>query len=387
MPVFLIIVIYVAYTAIGMHGSILGASWPVMSETLIAPLSLVGALTMSVKAGTVVSGLFSEKLLRRCGAGVMMSVGMLSLGLSLLGYSFSAAVWQVFLWCIPLGLAAGTIDAALNNYVALNYSARHISWLHCFYAVGASVSPYIMAHYIAKDGDWQSGARLVSFAIIGVAVLVFFTLPIWKDSRPTLEKRQKAAPLAQTLKIKGVKYALLAFFCYCSAETTVGAWASSYLVDSRGVDEGAAARYASLFYIGIMVGRFLAGFAAERLGDRRIIRLGAGGMLLGVALIFMPVKELCLAGLVMIGLGCAPIYPAIIHSTPSNFGKENAQAVIGIQLASAYSGSTLAPPLFGLIAQRLGVGLYPPYLLLFSLLTLLFTERLFFVLQKKKQAE
>ena len=285
------------------------------------------------------------------------------------------------LWAVPYGLGAGAVDAALNNYVALHYSARHMSWLHCFWGLGASLSPYIMGACLALSGRWEMGYRTVSLIQVALTVCLFSSLPLWsKAGGPGGEENAKTPVLGlrRAVRIPGVPYILLAFCAYCGAETTAGLWASSYLVEARGLSARTAAGFASLFYLGITFGRFLNGFVADRLGDRRLIRIGCGIMGLGALLILLPglPEYFALAGLLVFGLGCAPVYPSIIHSTPLNFGAENSQAIIGIQMASAYVGSALMPPLFGLLATAAGIGWYPLYLAALLSVLLVMTERI-----------
>lgn len=377
----LLVIIYAAFVSMGLPDSMLGAAWPVMQGDLSAPISYAGIISMIISCGTVISGLASDALTRKFGAGKVTAVSVGLSALSLFGFSISGNFAALCLWAVPYGLSAGSIDAALNNYVALHYAARHMSWLHCFWGVGTSVSPYIMSMCLASRFGWRGGYRAVSVIQIVLTVCIVLSLPLWK--RRTEEERNggdesKPLGIKGALRIKGVPYVLCAFFGYCALETTAGLWASSYLVEIKGTDPIIAARFASLFYIGITVGRFINGFSAEKLGDRRSTRAGIIIGLFGILLIMLPLKTdiAALAGLIITGLGCAPIYPSIIHSTPSNFGRENSQAIVGIQMASAYVGSTLMPPLFGVIASNISISLYPFYLAVFSILMLVMTEGL-----------
>ena len=377
----LLAVIYLAFISLGLPDSLLGSAWPLMRLELGAPLSFAGVISMLIACGTIVSSLLSDRLTRRFGAGLVTAVSVAMTAAALFGFSVSPSVYVLCLWAIPYGLGAGAVDAALNNYVALHYSSRHMSWLHCFWGVGASISPYIMGAALALDGRWQTGYRSVALIQIALTALLFFALPLWKRNGGEAAEQEDAPPLLGirgALKIRGVGYILLAFLAYCGAETTAGLWASSYLAGARGADGETAARFASLFYLGITFGRFLNGFVADRMGDRRMIRVGIGVMAAGLLLILLPgsTRLPALAGLVVFGLGCAPVYPSIIHATPSNFGAENSQAIIGMQMASAYVGSTFAPPLFGLLAQKLSLRLYPVYLLLLLALLFVMSEKL-----------
>ena len=378
----LLAIIYIAFISLGLPDSLLGSAWPIMQGQLGVPLSYAGIITMIIAAGTIVSSLCADRVIRKLGTGLVTAISVALTAAGLMGFSLSTEFWMICLLAIPYGLGAGAIDAALNNYVALHYSSRHMSWLHAFWGVGVTISPYIMSFCLTRDLGWEMGYRSVSFIQITLTAVLFATLPLWKQAAKnntgTEEVTPKVLSVPQALKLKGAPNVLIAFFCYCALESTAGLWASSYLVGYRGVDAETAARFAALFYIGITVGRVLNGFIADKFGDRAMIRTGILVMAAGVILVALPLGTTlpCLIGLVVIGLGCAPVYPCIIHSTPVNFGKENSQSLVGIQMASAYTGSTLMPPLFGLIAQYIHIGLYPLYLGIFTLVMLVMTEAL-----------
>ena len=381
MTVLLLIVIYLSFISLGLPDSLLGAAWPTMQQALSVPISRAGWLSMIISAGTVVSSLMSDKLLRRFGTGAVVSGSVLLTAAALFGFSVSSGFLMLCLAAIPYGLGAGAVDAALNHYVAVHFAARHMSWLHCFWGVGAAMSPYIMSFFLRQDGNWQGGYRAVSFIQIVLTVVLFCSLPLWNRRRGEQAAREEEPaapplPMRRLLGIRGVKPALTAFFCYCALESTTGLWASSFLVYERGVGVQTAARFASLFYIGITAGRFVSGFVSERLGDRSMIRIGLLGIAAGVLLLLLPLPRFfALAGLVTVGLGCAPVYPSQIHATPEVFGTAHAQALIGMQMASAYIGTTLMPPLFGLIADRAGLRMFPLYLMMFLALMALLTEQ------------
>ena len=382
-------IIYIAFISLGLPDSLLGSAWPVMYRQFGVPLSYAGIITMIIAGGTIVSSLMSDRLTKRFGAGWITAVSVMMTAVALFGFSVSGSMISLCLWAIPYGLGAGAVDAALNNYVALHYAARHMSWLHCFWGVGAAVSPYIMSYCLKRGYRWHYGYRSVAIIQIVLTVMFFMSLPLWKRKSPddnNSDSPVKALPLLQALKIPGVSFVLITFFSYCALETTAGLWASSYLVKSRGIEAGTAASFASLFYLGITFGRFLCGFVSEKIGDKRLIRYGILLAATGIVLIGLPVKAstLALIGLVLTGLGCAPVYPSIIHATPSNFGKENSQAIIGIQMASAYVGSTFMPPLFGVIADHISIGVYPFYLLFFAVLMLVMSECLSKLIVKNK---
>ena len=279
---------------------------------------------------------------------------------------------MLWLWAIPYGLGAGGVDASLNNYVALHYESHHMSWLHCMWGIGAAVGPYIMGAVLTAGQPWNMGYVTVGIIQAVLVTALFLSLPLWKDAGHS-EAPADSKPLTfrEIFAIPGAREILIAFFCYCAVEQTAGLWASSYLVLNRGMDETAAAGFAGMFYLGITIGRFINGFIAMRLSDHTMIRMGLGIIGAGMALLLIPGGEItALIGLVVIGLGCAPIYPCIIHSTPDHFGAENSQALIGVQMASAYMGNLLMPPLFGLIANHISIALYPVYLLaLLALMT------------------
>lgn len=379
----LLAIIYAAFISLGLPDSLIGSAWPVMHGELGVPLSFAGLVTMIISAGTIVSSLLSDRLTRKFGAGLVTAVSVFLTAAALFGFSISHSFLLLCLWAIPYGLGAGAVDAALNNYVALHFASRHMSWLHCFWGVGAAVSPYIMSYSLSSGLGWNSGYRIVSILQAVLTAILFLSLPFWKkragqDADGREESPARALRLTEAVRIKGVPLILITFFGYCALEQTAGLWASSYLVQFRGIHPDTAASFASLFYLGITAGRFACGFFADRAGDRLLIRIGILTAGFGAILISLPfgLDFPALAGLIIIGLGCAPVYPSIIHSTPFNFGKENSQAVIGIQMACAYVGTTLMPPLFGLIASHITIGLYPFYLLLFALLMLFASERL-----------
>lgn len=385
----LLILIYIAFISLGLPDSLLGAGWPVMHTALNVPLSYMGIVSMIISGGTIVSSLMSDRLTRKLGTRVVTVVSVFLTALALFGFSFSDRFWMLILFAIPYGLGAGAIDAALNNYVAMHYTSRHMSWLHCFWGVGTIVSPFVMS-YALTHSEWSDGYRIVSFLQLGIGLLLLLTLPVWKTNRNRIDANLtgKSVGLIGALKIKGVPFLLIGFFSYCAAEATAMYWASSYLVEVRGVSGEFAAAFASLFYIGLTVGRFFGGLIMDRLGDRKMILLGTGILLGGIVCLVLPVEKnfVALAGFIIIGLGCAPIYPCIIHSTPSNFGAENSGAIIGIQMASAYVGTTFIPPLFGVIGRRIGLQILPFYLLIFVVLMIVMTEKTFKLTMRRNRA-
>ena len=360
-------IIYLAFISLGLPDSLLGSAWPSLYPVLGVPVSSMGLLSMLTSLGTIVSSLQSDRLTRTFGTGRVTAFSTALTALALFGFSVSRSFWMLCLWAVPYGLGAGSIDAALNNYVALHYKSRHMSWLHCMWGVGTVISPVLMSRALSAGQGWSSGYRTVACLQTVIAAILFCSLPLWKGraaSADSPEPAAKALRLGEVFRIPGAKEVMACFFCYCALETTAGNWASSYLTLTKGVPAETAAAFAGLFYTGITVGRALCGFITFKLNDTQMIRLGQGVLAAGVAALFLPAPRiLSLAGLVLIGLGCAPIYPSIIHSTPDHFGADKSQAVIGIQMASAYVGNLVMPPLFGLIANRITPALFPVYLL------------------------
>ena len=360
-------IIYLAFISLGLPDSLLGSAWPTMYPVLRVPVSFAGILSMIISFGTIVSSLNSDRLTRQLGAGKVTAISVGMTAAALFGFSISTRFWMLCLWAIPYGLGAGSVDAALNNYVALHYKSRHMSWLHCMWGVGTTVGPMVMGAALSGGMGWSIGYRYIAlFQIVLTAVLVF-SLPLWQtrsNEAAADGTASQALSFRQVLALPGAKEVMLCFFCYCALETTAGLWASSYLTLVKGVSAQTAAGFASLFYIGITLGRGACGFLTLKFSDTQMIRMGQGILAVGVAALLLPGPQLfSLIGLVLVGLGCAPIYPSIIHSTPDHFGADRSQAVIGIQMASAYVGNLVMPPLFGLIANNITPALFPFYLL------------------------
>lgn len=367
----LLAVIYLAFISLGLPDSLLGSAWPTIRGEFDISLSYMGIVSMIISGGTIISGLMSERVTKKFGTKNVTIISVLLTAIALFGFSASTKFYHLCLWGIPYGLGAGAIDAALNNYVALHYKSRHISWLHCFWGVGTIISPYIMS-YALTHAAWSDGYRMVSYLQFGIAAVLLLTMPLWKINGASAQHEESTAVLGikGALKIRGAPFLLTGFFSYCAAESTTMLWASSYLEGTQGASKEEAAAFGSLFFIGITAGRFISGFISDKLGDNKMIRLGTGIALLGVLLIALPVKTTALIGFIVIGFGCGPVYPCIIHSTPANFGAENSQGIIGIQMASAYVGSTFMPPVFGLIANHISLKLMPLFLAFFFVLLL-----------------
>ena len=378
----LLIIIYLSFISLGLPDSLLGAAWPTMYPQLAAPVSYAGIISLIIAAGTVVSSLQSDRLTRRFGTGRVTAFSVATTAVALFGFSVSSRFWQLCLWAIPYGLGAGSVDASLNNYVALHYKSKHMSWLHCMWGVGASAGPYIMGFVMTHGGSWNGGYRSIALIQIVLTAILFCSLPLWKG-RPQVtddagnQVEAKPLSLRQVLNIPGVKQVLVCFFCYCALEQTTGLWASSYLTLHKGVSPETAAGFASMFFLGITAGRALSGFLTMRLSDVQMVRLGQGLIGGGIVIMLLPLGAAAsLAGFVIIGLGCAPVYPCIIHSTPAHFGADKSQAIIGIQMACAYVGTCLMPPLFGLIANHISVALLPWYLIAILALMIVMHELL-----------
>ncbi len=376
----LLAVIYLSFISLGLPDSLLGAAWPSMYQEFGVPVSCSGIIFFIISAGTVISSLQSGRVTRRLGPGAVTAISVGMTAAALFGFSVSGSFWSLCLWAVPYGLGAGSVDAALNHYVALHFASRHMSWLHCMWGLGASIGPYIMGGALSYGAGWPAGYRIISVVQLALTGIIIMSQPLWNTGA---EAGDQAAPvsegltLGQTVRIPGVKAVMVTFFCYCALEQTAGLWASSYLVLHKGAGPETAASFASLFFTGIAIGRALCGFLTLKLSDTQLVRMGQGIIGLGIAALLLPLGEYAaLTGLVLIGLGCAPVYPSLIHAAPSHFGAERSQSVIGVQMASAYLGNCLMPPLFGLIAGRLTISLLPVYLLALLVLMVIMHEGL-----------
>lgn len=370
----LLAIIYLAFISLGLPDALLGSAWPTMSHDIGAQISWAGGISMVISAGTIVSALLSDRMTKRFGAGKVTFVSVALTALALLGFSFAPNYIVLILLAIPYGLGAGGVDAALNNYVAVHYESRHMSWLHCMWGIGASAGPYVMGFALSHGLGWSAGYQYIAIVQVILTVILFISLPLWNNR--TAHKLQKSIQIskeysktlsfAEVLRIPGAKNILIMFFCYCAIEQTAGLWASSYMVLYGSVSRVVAAGWASLFYVGITAGRFISGFLTMRFNDENMIRLGQLVMILGILVLLLPLPNhiALVAGFVIIGLGCAPIYPCVIHSTPHYFGADKSQAIVGMQMASAYIGSMLMPAIFGFIGQNVSMSLLPAYLII-----------------------
>lgn len=378
MLLLLLSIIYVSFISLGLPDSLLGSAWPSMYGELQVPLSYAGMISMIIAGGTIISSLNSDKLIKKLGTGKVTAISVGMTAMALWGFSTSHSFIALCLWAIPYGLGAGSVDAALNNFVALNYKATHMSWLHCFWGIGATLGPYIMGYCLTGGMMWNMGYRYISIIQIILTALLIFSLPLWKNNKSTSDVEDeeiKTLSIKELLKLKGAKPVLIAFFCYCALESTTGLWGSTYLVMERGISPEVAASWISLFYLGITFGRFLNGFLAIKLSDKTMIRIGQVIAAIGIIVLLLPFEGIVLcSGFIMIGMGCAPIYPSLLHATPDNFGKNVSQSIMGMQMACAYVGSTFMPPLFGLIAEYVNIKLYPFYLMIFVIAMIVMVE-------------
>lgn len=393
MTLLLIIIIYLAFISLGLPDSLLGTAWPVMQLELTLPMEAAGILSMTIASGTIVSSLISGRLLKRFGTGKVTSVSVFMTACALLGFYFAPSILWLIVCAIPLGLGAGAVDTGLNDYVAVNYKAHHMSWLHSFWGVGASLSPIIMSQFILHDNAWREGYLTIAIIQFGLVLVLFLSLPLWRkvanqDASLINDAIEAEATLASTdtkpLKIKGVKFALITFLFYCGLEAGVGLWGSSFLVNMKSFDPAIAARWVSFYYAGITIGRFVTGFVTFKISNKTLIRTGQITALIGTIMLFLPLPSVFLmSSFVIIGLGLAPIFPCMIHETPVSFGKQHSQILIGYQMAAAYTGTTFIPPLIGLIASRASIGIFPFIAILLAIGMLISSERLNKIITRK----
>ncbi|QJX63596.1 MFS transporter [Niallia circulans] len=390
MATFFLVIIYLAFISLGLPDSLLGVSWSLMQVEFKAPLETAGVLFMTIAGGTIISSFISGTLLKKFGTGMVTFVSCFMTAGALLGFHFAPSIVWLFIFAIPLGLGAGAVDTGLNNYVASHYKAHHMSWLHCFWGVGATLGPIIVAQFISRDNSWRSGYFAIASIQFILVVILLFTLPLWKkiEKVPKQVHENKIEESTSTLdeaylenqkpwKIRGVKLALLAFLFYCGAEAAVGLWGSSFLVNVKNLSIDVAAKWVSVFYAGITIGRFITGFITLKMSNQRLIRWGQIIALVGAILLFLPFPVLfSLAGFIMIGLGLAPIFPCMLHETPLRFGKKHSQTIMGYQMAIAYTGSTFLPPILGYAAAKSTIGIFPFVIAGFIAMMLWGSERL-----------
>lgn len=405
---FLLLIIYLSFISLGLPDALLGSAWPIMHEELKVPLSYSGSVYMLISCCTILSSLKSESLNRRFGTGKITAFSVLLTALAIFGFSMSRSFYMLLLFAIPYGLGAGSVDAALNHYVALHYSSRHMNWLHCMWGIGASIGPYIMGFVLQRGFSWSKGYLLIGILQAGLTFLLFLSLGLWKEKEEDMndlvkvemhegEEGKKAMSFREILRIPGAKECIASFFFYCAIEQTIGLWSGSFMVYSLRIDAKLAASLVALFYFGITFGRFWAGIFSAKWKDEELILGGIAILFLGIVLLFpaglfsgkrlfgMELRQIFVVlSLLFMGLGCAPIYPAIIHSTPYNFGAENTSALIGKQMASAYIGSLSLPPIFGVLAKNFGTELFPFYAVVLGIAMLYMYKQL---LKKTKEAK
>lgn len=378
----LIVIIYISFISLGLPDGLLGSAWPEMYKGLDVPISFAGIISMITSAMTVISALMCERLVKKLGTGLLTAISVGATALALFLYSISSQFWHLCLVAIPYGLGAGSVDAALNNFVAVHYKSRQMSWLHCFWGLGCSVGPYILSAFLTNGHSWSMGYLAVFIIQAVLTVLLFISLPLWKmkaqQSVVEVDKSDaKPLGLKRTVSIRGVKEVMMTFLCYCALESTAGLWAVSYIVLTKGIAAETAAGFGAVFYIGITGGRFLNGFIADRFGDNKMVYIGCSVIAAGIITLILPFGIVgAVIGILLIGLGCAPIYPCIIHSTPTRFGADTSQAIIGVQMASAYVGIIVAPALFGLLADNISIHLFPVFLVIILVLMMVFFMRL-----------
>ena len=376
----LLVITYFAFISLGLPDSLLGSAWPVMQTDLSVGLSSAGVIFMIISGGTIVSSLFSGKLIKCFGTGRLTFVSVTMTAVSLFAFSASHSFIWLCIMAVPLGLGGGAVDAALNNFVAIHYKAKHMSWLHCFWGIGATLGPVIMSLFISKNNEWKKGYFTIAMIQLCLVVILFITLPLWKGiegKQDEIDDEEKSTENSNPLKIPGVKLALVSFIFYCATESTAGLWGSSYLVDFKGLTPAQAARWISLFYAGITIGRLFSGFLTMKFNNRILIRLGQVICMIGAICLLMPLPiYFSMIGLIFVGLGCAPIYPCMLHETPNRFGKKASQSIMGLQMGFAYMGSTFLPPILGYIASKTSIAIFPYFLLCCILIMLLGSEKI-----------
>jgi fucose permease len=397
MATYLLLIIYLAFISLGLPDSLLGAAWPVMQSDYGSPLETAGYLFMTIAAGTIISSLFSGKLLKWYGTGKVTFVSVLMTACALLGFHYAPSIFWIVVCAIPLGLGAGAVDAGLNDYVATHYKAHHMSWLHSFWGVGATLGPMIMAQFILGDHSWRNGYLVIASIQFALVIILLFTLPLWNKvvnnnsinlKKITEDSKDEINNVVEEdvkpLQVKGVKLALVTFLFYCGVEATMGLWGSSFLVNIKGISAATAAGWISFYYAGITIGRFITGIITFKVSNKTLIRMGQTIALIGAVILVLPLPEtFSLVGFVIVGLGLAPIFPCMLHETPARFGKTHSQTIMGYQMAVAYTGTTFMPPLLGFVATRSTIGIFPICMLIFVAIMLISSEKLNSILKKR----
>ena len=390
----LLAIIYLSFISLGLPDAVLGSAWPMIYPEFNVPVSYAGIISITISAGTIFSSLQSDRLTKKFGTGKVTAFSVLLTAIALFGFSSSSSFWMMLLWALPYGLGAGSVDASINNYAAIHYASSHMSWLHCMWGIGASLGPYILSFTITHGQNWSMGFRYIAIFQVVLTPIIMLSLPLWNKQPVNAEiadeisleqlKETKPLSLKEIIRIPGAKAIFLMFFAYCALEQTAILWSSSYLVLHKGIDPETAAAYGALFLVGLTAGRAASGFVAMKLNDNQMIRLGQIIVFIGIVMMLSPFGDMIsLVGLIVIGIGCAPIYPCVIHSTPINFGADKSQAIVGVQMACAYLGSLVMPAIFGLIANHINPALFPYYLLLILALMFVMHIRLMKVIKKK----
>jgi len=395
--ILILLLIYLTFICFGLQDPVIGSAWPSINAALNIPLSYAGYISMIIAAGRLISSILGEKVIRRFGAGLTVSFSALILCASLFGYSFSSSFLMLCVWSFPLSLGVGFVDVSLNNYVALHYKAKHMNWLHCFWSTGASIGPVIMSFYLAGGLPWNAAFRMFAIFLGCLTVLLFAALPLWKknnpptalavntasaiiDHLPSGDGKVKRIYFKDLITLAGVKQALVLFFCYISLQMTIVFWGSSYLVTVKNILPETAAAWISIYYIGLTSGRLISGFLTIKLNNRQMLRLGYSIIACGIAALLLPFDSASLMpGFLILGIGCAPIFPCLVHETPKNFGSQRSQAIIGIQMASGNAGLLVIPPLLGKTASVFGFNIFP-----YFLAVLLVTSIIMFEILNKK---
>lgn len=380
MSIFLLIIIYISFISLGLPDSLLGSAWPAMHKDFLVPVSYAGVISMIITGGTIISSFLSGKLIKHFGTGKVTFISVFITAISLFGFFMFPHFYSLCILAIPLGFGAGAVDSALNSFVALHYKAKHMNWLHCFWGIGATLGPIIMSVFLKNNNYWRGGYLTISILQFCLVIILFLSLSRWSKIE-NIELRnasyEKLKSTKNPYKVPGVKIALLSFFCYCATEASTGLWGSSFLVQVKKVPNDIAARWVSLFFLGITIGRFISGFITLKISNVKLIRLGQFICGVGTIILMLPLSNVfSMFGFILIGLGCAPIFPSMLHDTPVHFGKDISQSIMGIQMAFAYMGTTFMPPLLGIISSKLSFEIFPVFILFFIIVMTISTEKL-----------
>lgn len=371
----LLFIIYITFISLGLPDAILGVTWPVMREEFGVSIDMIGYVSIIITISTVISSLASGYLIEKLGTGKVTLFSVLLTALAIFGISVTPSFYWLLLLAFPLGFGAGSIDTALNNYVALHFKAHHMNWLHSFWGVGATLGPIIISFTILSSG-WRNGVTTIALIQIIIFAFLLLSLPLWNKVHPSEELGEEMTPIKKPknlIRERGVFVAVLVFIIYCAIEFSVGLWGSSYLVDIKYFNPDNAARIVAMYYLGITIGRFISGFLSFKLDNRQMIYLGLSIITLGVLLLNASLPtSIILIPFIIIGLGLSPIFPAMIHETPKSFGKGQSQYVIGYQMAGAYIGGSIFPPLFGIIARFISVSLFPYFIAILTIILVSF---------------